>query len=139
LFSLHTLALDLKAKHVQCELVESSFKKIYYSFFVLFLFLFILYSFQTTSFKPLIPLPPFWLSAIFLYKGKPILGWYHKEPPRKMVEESKTAKSFSWALFVKCFHNYKILFFHVYQFHALIYGLITICIHTSTQHYESEN
>ncbi len=26
-----------------------------------------------------------------------------------------------------------------YQFHALVYGLITICIHTSTQHYENEN
>jgi len=40
-----------------------------------------------------------------------------------MVKEQKTTKSFFWALFVKCFHNYKLLFFHVYQLYVLIYGL----------------
>jgi hypothetical protein len=40
-----------------------------------------------------------------------------------MVKELKTAKSFSWAFYFKCFYNYTLLFFHVYQLHALIYGL----------------
>ncbi len=39
-----------------------------------------------------------------------------------MVKEPKMAKSFSWTLYFK-FHNYKILFSHVYQLQALIYGL----------------
>jgi len=40
-----------------------------------------------------------------------------------MVKEAKMHKSFSWAIYFKCFHNYKFLFVHVYQLHALIYGL----------------
>jgi hypothetical protein len=41
-----------------------------------------------------------------------------------MVNElPKTTKSFFWALFIEFFNNYKLLFFHVYQLHALIYGL----------------
>jgi hypothetical protein len=39
-----------------------------------------------------------------------------------MVKDPKMAKSFSRAFYIKCFHNYE-LFFHVYQLHALIYGL----------------
>jgi hypothetical protein len=33
------------------------------------------------------------------------------------------AKSVSWALSFKCFHNYKLFFSHVYQLHAQIYDL----------------
>ncbi len=55
--------------------------------------------------------------------GKPILAWYHQEPPQGMVKEQKTAKSFFWALFVYFFHNYKLLFFHVYHLQTIIYGL----------------
>jgi hypothetical protein len=40
-----------------------------------------------------------------------------------MVKEPKISKSFFYALFVKCFHNYKLSFFHIYQMYALIYGL----------------
>jgi hypothetical protein len=40
-----------------------------------------------------------------------------------MVKEPKITKSFFWAFFVKYFHNYKLLLFHVYRIHALIYGL----------------
>jgi hypothetical protein len=32
-------------------------------------------------------------------------------------------KSHSWAFYFKCFHNYNFFSPHVYQFHALIYGL----------------
>jgi hypothetical protein len=38
-----------------------------------------------------------------------------------MVKEPKVTKSFSLALFFKCFYNYN-FFFHVYSLHAL-YGL----------------
>ncbi len=55
--------------------------------------------------------------------GKSILGWYHWKLLLKMVNEPKITKSFSWALYFKCFHNYELLIFHVYQLHALIYGL----------------
>jgi hypothetical protein len=44
-------------------------------------------------------------------------------PPQGMVKEPKTIKSLSLAFNFKCFHNYKLLFFHVYQFQALIYNL----------------
>jgi hypothetical protein len=50
---------------------------------------------------------------------KPSLGG----TTRNDLKEPKTTKSFFWALFVKCFHIYKLLLFHVYHFHALIYGL----------------
>ncbi len=39
-----------------------------------------------------------------------------------MVKEPKIVKSFFWALFINFFHNYKLLLFHVYQLHPLIYG-----------------
>jgi hypothetical protein len=39
-----------------------------------------------------------------------------------MVKEPKMAKSFSWTLYFK-FHNYKLLFSHVYQLHALKYAM----------------
>ncbi len=45
------------------------------------------------------------------------------KPPQGMAKEPKTTKSFFGALFVKCFHYDKLLFFHVYQLHTLIYGL----------------
>jgi hypothetical protein len=37
-----------------------------------------------------------------------------------MAKELKIAKSFFWILFIKCIHNYKLLFFHVYQLHVLM-------------------
>jgi hypothetical protein len=40
-----------------------------------------------------------------------------------MVKELKTTKLFFGVLFIKCFHNHKLLLFHVYQLHTLIYGL----------------
>ncbi len=57
--------------------------------------------------------------------NKPILGWYHQEPPQEMVKEIKVAKSFFQALSFKCFHNYKLLFSHVlfvsnFKFHIPI-------------------
>jgi hypothetical protein len=39
-----------------------------------------------------------------ILKGKSILGWYIRNHLNKMVKEPKVAKSFSWALFKKCFH-----------------------------------
>jgi hypothetical protein len=42
---------------------------------------------------------------------------------KELLDKPKVTKSFSWALSLKCFHNYKLLFFHVYLLHALIYGL----------------
>jgi hypothetical protein len=42
---------------------------------------------------------------------------------RPWVVPLGTTKSFFKAFFVKCIHNYKLLLFHVYQLHALIYGL----------------
>jgi hypothetical protein len=37
--------------------------------------------------------------------------------------KTKNSQIIFWAFFIKCLHNYNFLFFHVYQFHALIYGL----------------
>ncbi len=43
---------------------------------------------------------------------------------KEFFKEPKVAKSFSWALYFKFFHNYKLyIFFHVYPFHVLIYDL----------------
>jgi hypothetical protein len=47
----------------------------------------------------------------------------HREPPQGMVKKQKLTKSFFEALVIKFVHNYKLLLFHVYQLHALIYGL----------------
>jgi hypothetical protein len=42
--------------------------------------------------------------------GKPILGWYHWEPPQGMIKKSKVPKLFYWAIFSKCIHNHKLIF-----------------------------
>jgi hypothetical protein len=57
------------------------------------------------------------------YKGENIFGWYHYKSLQGMKKEQKRTKSFSWAFYFKCVHNYKLFFPHVYQCHALIYGL----------------
>jgi hypothetical protein len=41
----------------------------------------------------------------------------------KEWKRTKIAKSFSWALYFKCFHNYIYIFSPLYQLHALIYSL----------------
>jgi hypothetical protein len=115
LFSLHTLALDLKAKHVQCELVESSFKKIYYSFFICFLLLFILYSFQTIYFKLLIPLPPFRSSDFFIIKANPSLGGTTRNHFKKWLKNQKLPNHFFGPFLLNVFTTI-IFFFMVINF-----------------------
>jgi hypothetical protein len=44
-----------------------------------------------------------------------------QEPPQGMAKDPKMAKSFSWAFYIKCFHNYN--FFFMFINCILIYGL----------------
>jgi hypothetical protein len=55
--------------------------------------------------------------------ANPSLGGTIRNHLKEWLRNQKQPKSFFWALFVKYFHNYKLLFFHVYRLHALIYGL----------------
>jgi hypothetical protein len=54
--------------------------------------------------------------------ANPSLGGTTRNHFKEWLKHKKTTKSIFYVFFVKCFHNYKLLFFHVYQFHVIIYG-----------------
>jgi hypothetical protein len=55
--------------------------------------------------------------------AKASLGGTTRNHFKEWLRNRKMAKSFSWALYFKCFHNYRLLFFHVYQLKIVIYSL----------------
>jgi len=53
----------------------------------------------------------------------PSLGGTTRNHLKEWLRNKKQPNHFFQALFVKCFHNYKLLFFHVYHLHVLVYDL----------------
>jgi hypothetical protein len=53
----------------------------------------------------------------------PSLGGTTNNHVNEWLRNQKQPNHFYGPFFVKCFHNYKLLFFHVYQLYVLINGL----------------